>query len=424
MTRTRSLPFAIATILLAAAVVSNGCGGESPAEPAHAPGSLVSPLPLGAGGGASMDGDTMVFRANAGFRNAITASLTSKGEVQLTDSSATIHALSGCRQSDEHTVVCGDGQPVGSIDIDLGDGDDAWVGIRIGDYHKVSGIPLAAVAGGPGDDRLTAGTADDVFAGGPGNDYLEGGAGKDSLAGGDGDDEIDVWDPPYQSAFGWVGQIRDTARGGPGTDTVEEKACGSQPSDSGATLIIGELSLGCYPSDENVIEDDVENLKGGPGRDRLVGNAGSNVLNGGGGNDTLDGRGGVDMVSYADSASAVNASLDGVANDGAGWSDNDTLVSIEGLRGGAGDDVLTGDDGPNVLAGGGGADHLTGGDGADSFAAGEGDDTVDALDEGGGGTRGEDQAISCGGGDDTVTAGEADPVDEDCESVSGGVRTR
>ena len=53
-----------------------------------------------------------------------------------------------------------------------------------------------------------------------------------------------------------------------------------------------------------------------------------------------------------------------------------SVISIENLTGGAGDDSLVGNNAINVLGGGGGADWLVGGPGSDAFDGGAGNDVL------------------------------------------------
>lgn len=99
--------------------------------------------------------------------------------------------------------------------------------------------------------------------------------------------------------------------------------------------------------------DDV--LAGGAGDDGLVGGAGDDRLAGGEGDDTLDGGEGGDTADYADDTAGVNVDLTtgDAFGDAAGA---DTLISIENVIGGSGDDVLRGDAGDSRLEGGEGND--------------------------------------------------------------------
>lgn len=139
---------------------------------------------------------------------------------------------------------------------------------------------------------------------------------------------------------------------------------------------------------QNVV---IENATGGGGIDTLIGNAANNVLRGNGaadslsgndgsdslfgglGGDALNGGDGFDYARYDDATAAVRASLV-AAGSNTGEAAGDTYVSIEGLIGGASNDVLYGNGVDNILSGNNGNDTLFGGLGADSLRGGDGID--------------------------------------------------
>lgn len=87
-----------------------------------------------------------------------------------------------------------------------------------------------------------------------------------------------------------------------------------------------------------------------------------------------------------------------------GGAGNDTLTGSprgDVLDGELGDDTLDGGDGNDVLEGGFGSDTITGGRGSDSISGGPGKDTLNARDN-------ENDTINCGLGRDTVTADASD----------------
>ena len=138
--------------------------------------------------------------------------------------------------------------------------------------------------------------------------------------------------------------------------------------------LLGSINFDLYGNDSN------NNLYGNSAINTLSGLGGDDTLfysgdgfHGGG--DTLDGGEGNDSASFANETAAVTASL--AAGSATGGSGADTLVSIENLIGGSGDDRFTGDDNANRLYGGGGSDILTGGGGADFLSGGSGDDAYD-----------------------------------------------
>jgi hypothetical protein len=161
-----------------------------------------------------------------------------------------------------------------------------------------------------------------------------------------------------------------------------------------------------HPAGFNIVR-----AEGGPGNDRLLGGTWDDRLDGGGGTDELrggdgndvlldgdrdggapgeapdadilDGGDGGDWVSYQQRTEPVTVDLSDPGPDGAAG-ESDLLLNVESVRGGRGDDRLTGDDSPNSFADEGGENQLFGKAGGDSFQAarsgpvdcGSGPDTV------------------------------------------------
>ncbi len=129
-----------------------------------------------------------------------------------------------------------------------------------------------------------------------------------------------------------------------------------------------------------------DTLIGLDGDDELRGGGGNDRLEGGGGTDWLDGGGGTDTADYTYSSGnwtiGLAADLDdhggvgiwGTATAGGGV---ETLLDIENVVMGSGDDHVTGSSRDNDLTGNGGDDTLTGLDGDDRLEGGDGDDTLD-----------------------------------------------
>jgi Ca2+-binding RTX toxin-like protein len=233
-----------------------------------------------------------------------------------------------------------------------------------------------------GDDTILGLSGNDTLDGGPGNDILRGGPGADLLIGGPGDDLYD---------------------GGAGTDTAEFRAPGGVTVD----LRITDPQATGEGTDRLV---GIENMRGGPGPDRLTGDDGANRLEGGAGNDTLEGLGGDDTLDGgAGDDSLAGGEGDDLLIPGAGRDTVDggpgsdtvaffgpagvnidlrqtgpintplgqkTLIGIENLTGGDGNDTLTGDAGDNLLAGGAGDDRLFVTGGHDTLDGGEGRDRI------------------------------------------------
>jgi Ca2+-binding RTX toxin-like protein len=151
---------------------------------------------------------------------------------------------------------------------------------------------------------------------------------------------------------------------------------------------------------------------GGAGDDLLEGGAGDDTLHGGPGDDTFttaatadgadtyDGGEGHDTVDYSLRTAALAVSLDGKANDGAPGEKDDVTLTIEGIIGGAGDDVLLGGPGDDTIRGGPGNDVIKGGPGDDSLYGDAGDDVL----EGGPG----DDMLDGGPGHNSLNGGEGD----------------
>ena len=102
----------------------------------------------------------------------------------------------------------------------------------------------------------------------------------------------------------------------------------------------------------------------------ILGSTSTDRFRGGQGNDSLDGGAGTsDMVDYANLAASQAVSVNlasGRANDGQGGTD--TLISIEQVRGTAGNDTIIGDGVDNIFRGNAGSDSLDGGAGTGDVA--------------------------------------------------------
>ena len=127
-----------------------------------------------------------------------------------------------------------------------------------------------------------------------------------------------------------------------------------------------------------------DTLTGTAGNDLLLGLDGNDMFIASDGNDTLDGGSwwiglGHNVASYAAQSSAVVADLR-LGRATVGNAKLDTLITITALRGGSGDDQLTGNAFANLLDGGAGNDVLRGLEGDDVIAPWVGNDTVDGGD--------------------------------------------
>lgn len=233
---------------------------------------------------------------------------------------------------------------VSALTIDVGDSDDL--------VYAASGA-----------DTINGGKGLDDLNGGGGNDRLNGGTGADTMAGNAGDDEY-VVDDVADLVFEAVGEGKDTVTTGvsyalaPGQEVERLKA-----------------SAGSASSNLDLAGNEFANT--------LIGNAGANVLAGGAGKDTLDGGLGVDTADYGDKTVIVSVKLaDGAKSSvKVGGIVEDTILNIENLNGGSGDDTLIGDGLSNSLLGLAGDDLLRGGHGNDVLDGGLGSDLADYSDK-------------------------------------------
>lgn len=216
-----------------------------------------------------------------------------------------------------------------------------------------------SVIGDAGNDVLIGNTGDDTLRGGTGNDTLRGGTGNDSLDGGDGVADI----AEYFDATGAVtiDLTTGTATGAAGSDLLAglEWAWGGAFNDS----IRGD-SLSNY-------------LAGRSGSDTLRGEGGDDFLApdivGDTTNDSLDGGSGFDRLELFYATLGLSVDLVAMRLFGMG---TDTLVSVEGALGGAGNDTMVGDSIANYFWGRAGVDSLSGAAGADTLFGGLGNDLM------------------------------------------------
>jgi Ca2+-binding RTX toxin-like protein len=200
-------------------------------------------------------------------------------------------------------------------DISGTDGDDVLIGTPLNDVIDARGGNDVvygresddAIRGGDGDDRLIGGDGNDVIWGGSGNDVIFGGAGNDTLFGEDGNDVL----------FGEDGN--DLISGGPGDDVIDGGSgrnivdAGSGDDvvllscSDGSDIIIGgegndtiDLHDIVFDSTVNLPDGliiiggvdraqifEIENIRGGHGRDHLIADGQVNIMVGGQGHDTF-----------------------------------------------------------------------------------------------------------------------------------------
>ncbi|HEX8647800.1 MAG TPA: hypothetical protein VF715_12945 [Thermoleophilaceae bacterium] len=173
-------------------------------------------------------------------------------EIVFHDAVSPIATDGFCRPDGPNTARCP--ARFSHLGVILGGGDDVLEN-AISAPNGPNSTPVTQIFDGPGDD---------VVRGGPLDESLVDGAGSDDIGGGGGErDNI------------WIGG-----------------------DDGGAAVTV---TLDDLPNDGPAgaagnVRSDVEEVKGGPGDDRLVGNDARNVLDGGPGDDVLEGLGGDDAL--------------------------------------------------------------------------------------------------------------------------------
>ena len=243
---------------------------------------------------------------------------------------------------------------------------------------------ISYVRGSSNNDTITGSSALtlEVFEGGQGDDSIDGGAitdtlngeginrisyqnatgavnvnlGTNSASGADGNDTLLNFNHVRGSSFA------DTLTGSNRTDLTEqfEGKGGNDTIDGAGGLdlvrydnasgaVIVNLAAGTATgADGNDTLLNIEGARGSKFADLLTGGKVANdaleFFMGQDGNDTLDGGSGYDRADYNLSTAGVNVTLGGAGNGTAsdGYGTTDTLISIEGVRGSAFNDTLTG----------------------------------------------------------------------------------
>ncbi len=320
--------------------------------------------------------------------------------------------------------------------IVTGDGDnDTIYGSALGDSIIGNGGADDLRSNG-GNDTMEGGTGNDLFDGGDGADRLIGGADNDSfiyrtvseLAGDtiDGGADSGGFKDGIQVGYAGIADFSGVVIASTGSTSVERlslfysghdvifnasqfsnvgisTSLVIQGDDSGADLvrinnISGSFSAGSFgfsiwnaAVDRMVLNaSGAATITGSSSADSINGSAAADNLTGGGGNDTINGGGGIDTASYAADTQIVAANLfSGLAVQNAGLPGAlfDTLINIENVIGGTGDDFIVGNDVANRLEGGFGNDNLwgfgandtlIGGDGNDIIVGGDNDDSLES----------------------------------------------
>ncbi|MBO3739504.1 calcium-binding protein [Actinoplanes flavus] len=366
-------------------------------------GALGAPVQAAASGVVSVVGGTQVkYVAGTGKANRVV--VTRSGNTVTVDDRVAVKAGKGCRavKGDKTRIRCGTSKKPTRVLVYVGGGNDS--------VTNRTDLPMSA-NGGAGADVLVGGPRADRLIGGPGVNRIYGGAGADRLDGG----------PDADRIYGEAGDDR----------------------------LFGDWG------------DDA--LSGGVGNDELVGHVGDDREYGGAGDDyfyqewdrdldgfpqphsdhdLISGGAGRDKADYSNRVEPVTADSDGVKGDDGGKGERDTLIGIDAIIGGSGndrlygtagadelqgglgddtilgyggDDELIGGSGRNRLDGSAGNDRLTADTGADVLLGGPGEDLVDYFER----TKPVTVDLDGATGDDGQ-AGERDSVGRDVENLRGG----
>jgi Ca2+-binding RTX toxin-like protein len=271
-----------------------------------------------------------------------------------------------------------------SLVTGTGSGGDAQGDTLLGDIENLRGGSGADTLLGNNEyNYLTGGLGNDSLDAGGGPDILEGGQGADTLRGSDNRLAIASYAGSGEAVTAVIrlvdGVVATTLAGGDAEGDRLFNLAGVFGSAFGDTLG-GAAVFGGAGNDLLFGFGSAESF--------LLGEAGDDTLTGGAAAETVSGGDGVDELSYASDTVGVQVDLgagslgggdaqgDGFAVDG----DGVLLKDIENLRGGSGNDTLTGDTLANVLAGGLGNDTLSGQGGSDTLEGGAGADTLNGGD--------------------------------------------
>ncbi len=223
------------------------------------------------------------------------------------------------------------------------------------------------IDGGALNDTLSGGKGIDILDGNAGDDLIEGGEGGDTLSGGAHTTGIGDTVTYANSASGVTINLTKQGTAFNATTGVITGATAQAGGDAAGDLLFG-----------------FEHVVGSAGVDKITGDATDNIIEGGDGADEMHGGGntaaGGDTLSYASDVSGVSVSLGAlgaIVGPSGGHAVGDTGDGFENIRGGSGNDSLTGNALANKLEGGAGNDTLIGGDGIDTLDGGADKDRVD-----------------------------------------------
>jgi Ca2+-binding RTX toxin-like protein len=373
------------------------------------------------------DNDTLRFTENGAPEGGVIINLQLQGQAQDTGQGSwiitNIENLSGGTANDVlggdfgANILAGDS---GNDTLNGRGGDDILYGDgRIAtnaDNVITTTADVADLGGVDGNDVLSGGGGNDQLYGGGGNDLVNGGFGDDIVDGGAGTDRAGFYqtDPTIGGVTVSLlqqGQAQDTNQGMDTLTGVEALSgtpfADTLTGDAGDNWLWG--SAATYFNGTNTLVSSTNN-------DKLYGLGGDDILYVGIGNHTIDGGDDNDTLRFTENGApegGVTVNLnqqDGTSqNTGQGeW----TLLGIENVFGGVGNDNLTGDSNANILGGSAGDDQLIGWSGDDTLY-GDGDINGDPAFPPGitpdDGAAGNDTLIG-GDGSDTLFGGAGDDI--------------
>lgn len=122
-----------------------------------------------------------------------------------------------------------------------------------------------------------------------------------------------------------------------------------------------------------------DHLNGTDGNDFIVAGGGDDTIYCSSGDDRISGGRGQDTVDYGTYSGRISVTLaeSGESFVYADGRHSDTLISIENVNGGSGDDYFAGNSANNTFRGGAGQDYFVGSQGYDTYYGDDGYDTVD-----------------------------------------------
>jgi Ca2+-binding RTX toxin-like protein len=389
-----------------------------------------------AGGSASspsLGNDTLISIENANTGNG-DDTLTGTADVNIFNSNAGDDTMFGSAGDDifnagGNTVLGGDTVNYGAT------GDDVTVNLATG---NASSTPFGTdtltgvenVVTGGGNDTVTVSGSRNNISTGAGNDTVFGNIGGDTLDGGANTDTLDysgmtaailggsletgtftntsfVSDTVsnFENVIGTANNDNitgsngtanilegrggdDNLRGTTGDDTLDGGA-GNDVVDYGNITVPLNIDLTAQTvtgaGNDTLVS--IENARGGTNNDTLTGDANANDLRGNAGDDTFiattgddefRGDAGSDTADYSAATNTIIVDLTLASGNVATTEfDNDTLISVENVIGGAGSDSFTGDANNNTFTGNGGDDTFFASLGDDTFNGGADNDTVD-----------------------------------------------